>query len=62
MGADILDDWDRANHGTRQEFKTSFNKHANTIIVRAQEAIENGRVNDASGFLVIDQDDFPETG
>lgn len=62
MAAEILEDWDRANYGSPQEFETSFDKHANAIVVRAQDAIESGRAKGATGVLVIDQDDFPGTG
>ncbi len=59
--ANVLDDWDRANHSTKANFEQSFDNHQNTILVRAQTAIEAGRAKDRALVLTA-EDDFPEVG
>lgn len=61
FNANVLDDWDRTNHKTKANFEQSFDAHANTIIVRAQGAIEAGRAKDGTLVLTA-EDDFPEVG
>ena len=60
FGTEILDDWDRTSYGKPALFEAAFDSHQNTIMVRAQAAIEAGRSDD--GVVRLLPDDFPEIG
>jgi transcriptional regulator with XRE-family HTH domain len=61
LPTDVLDDLDRTNHSSDLAMSHSFEDHRSLILVRAANAIDNGR-SDSAGDVLLTQADFPETG
>jgi transcriptional regulator with XRE-family HTH domain len=61
LSTHILDDLDRADHKTDQDFERSFARHFDLILARTARAIDAGRAGD-TGNLILTVGDFPELG
>ena len=54
---EVLTEWDDTRYRETKEFEQAFDRHADMILVRAQDAIEAERVED--GTLLLTLADFP---